>query len=84
MPDPIEFFEERAAIIQFDGNRSRPDAEFAAAILMRRYCERMGIAEPKGHWTHGLPRHGVSWSDDDGKPVYVQEAYIPGQFRGKG
>jgi hypothetical protein len=78
--DPLEFFEERAAILQFEAGRSRPDAEFYAVVLMRRYCARMGIDEPEDHWMRSLPR--AEWSDDEGKPVYERESYVPPQFRG--
>jgi hypothetical protein len=41
--DAMEFFMERAAIIEIDGCRNRPDASYAAEFLTRRYCDRHGI-----------------------------------------
>jgi hypothetical protein len=35
--DALQFYFERAAIIEIDGGRSRPDADYAAIILTRLY-----------------------------------------------
>jgi hypothetical protein len=81
MSDPLEFYAERAAILQYEAGLSQPDAEYYAVVLMRRYCERKGIDEPNDHWMKALPR--AEWSDDEGKPVMRREAYVPPQFRGR-
>ena len=78
----LEFFAERAAIMQYEGGLSRPDAEYYATVLTRRYCARTGIDEPKDHWMKAMPR--AEWSDDEGKPVMRRESYVPTQFKGKG
>jgi hypothetical protein len=78
----LEFFAERAAIMQYDGNLSRPDSEYFAVVLMRRYCARMGIDEPRDHWMKAMPR--AEWSDAEGRPVMKREPYVPPQFKGKG
>jgi hypothetical protein len=77
----LEFFAERAAILQFEANLSRPDAEYYAVILTRRYCARMGIDEPSDHWMKSMPR--AEWSDAEGKPVMKREPLIP-DYRGRG
>jgi hypothetical protein len=45
--DALEFWNESAAIMQFDGGRNQPDAEYYAAVLMRRYAEAQGIRARK-------------------------------------
>jgi hypothetical protein len=83
MPDdPLEFLAERAAILQFEAGLSRPDADYYATVLMRRYCARHGLDEPKSHWSTSMPRG--EWSDAEGMAIYRREAYVPPQFRGKG
>jgi hypothetical protein len=82
MPDdPLEYLEERAAILQFEAGLSRPDADYFAVVLMRRYCERHGIKEPKRHWSASMPRG--EWSDAEGKAVFRREPYLPPQFQGR-
>ena len=77
----LEFFAERAAIMQYEGGLSRPDSEYFAVVLMRRYCERKGIDEPSDHWMKSLPR--AEWSDEEGKPVYRDGTYVPPQLKGR-
>ncbi|MDR6412212.1 UNVERIFIED_ORG: hypothetical protein ABIC62_005712 [Burkholderia sp. 1595] len=79
--DALEFWNERAAIMQYDGGRSQPDAEYFAAVLMRRYAQRHGI-EIRHHWLASITRGGAQWSDTEGKPVSNLAPYIPSQFRG--
>ncbi|MET3233798.1 UNVERIFIED_ORG: hypothetical protein ABIC54_006013 [Burkholderia sp. 1263] len=79
--DALEFWSERAAIMQFDGGCSQPDAEYFAAVLMRRYADRHGI-EVKHRWLTAITREGAEWSDAEGQPVYNPAPYIPSQFRG--
>ncbi|SEI14947.1 hypothetical protein [Paraburkholderia hospita] len=79
--DAMEFWEERAAIMQFDGGRSQPDAEYYAAVLMRRYAERHGI-EVKHHWLRSLTNNAGEWSDAEARPISKRESYVPPTFRG--
>ncbi|MFM0554799.1 hypothetical protein P0D69_28085 [Paraburkholderia sediminicola] len=79
--DALEFWAERAAIMQFDGGLSQPDAEYGAAVLMRRYAEAHGI-DIKHHWLRLLLRSAGEWSDAGEKPTAAREPYIPTQFRG--
>jgi len=82
MPDDsLEYLEERAAILQFEAGLSRPDADYFAVVLMRRYCARRGLDEPKGHWSSAMPRG--EWSDVEGRVVYRREPYGPPKFRGR-
>jgi hypothetical protein len=82
MPDdPLEYLAERAAILQFEAGLSRPDADYFAVVLMRRYCAQNGIEEPRGHWSTSMPRS--EWSDAEGKAVFRREPYLPPQFQGK-
>lgn len=66
--DALEFWAERAAIMQFDGRCSQPDAEFNAAFLMKRFAERHGI-EITNHWLRWVTRQSWEWSDDARKVV---------------
>jgi hypothetical protein len=71
--DLLEFFTERAAIIQFDGGRTRPDADFYAAILTRRLAEAHGI-EIQSHWLRSISRIvAAEWSEAEGKAVVKRE-----------
>jgi hypothetical protein len=79
--DEQEFWAERAAIIQFDGVISQPDAEYHAAVLLRRYVEKQGV-EVKHHWLRSLAGNVAEWSDEQGKPIYQPARYVPRQFRG--
>lgn len=79
--DALEFWAERAAIMQYDGGRPQPDAEYYAAVLMRQYADKHGI-EIKDHWLRAMTRGGVEWSDNEGKPVYEPAACVPTQFKG--
>jgi hypothetical protein len=42
-----EYFEERAAIMEFDGGLPRHRAEFFAVVATQRYCNRRGISPPR-------------------------------------
>jgi len=80
--DLLEFWAERAAIMQFDAGIARPDADFYAAILTRKLADRHGI-EIRHHWLRSITRMaGAEWSDDKGKVVVKREEYFPPQFRG--
>lgn len=69
--DALEFYYERAAIIEYDGGRKRFDAEYAAAILTFAFCKEHGVTTPKLSYFLGLSfgRDQV-WSDEAGQPVY--------------
>lgn len=73
MDDATEFFQEWAATMQFDGGRNQPDAEYAAMVLMRQYCERNGLAWPSIPYFHHFCRYELRWCDDSGV-VIEQEA----------
>lgn len=74
--DPItEWWEERAAIMQFDGGMSRADAQYAAFALTLRYCERTGQRLPYGRYfyTHRLGEDAhLEWSDETCSVKYVK------------
>jgi hypothetical protein len=42
-----EYFDERAAIMEFDGGLPRYQAEFYAVVATRRYCERNNRTPPQ-------------------------------------
>jgi len=76
-PDPIEFFEERIAIIQYDGGRSRPDARYTAVVLTKRYCDRLHLPYPKISDFTAYGSADIQWSDEEGKPVYSWKPSSP-------
>jgi hypothetical protein len=46
-----ELYDERAAIVEYDGNVSRSTANARAERMVREQWTRQGVAEP-----HGIPR----------------------------
>jgi hypothetical protein len=78
--DAMEFFMERAAIIEIDGCRNRPDASYAAEFLTRRYCDRHGIDYLETPGFTPMMWGRIEWSDELGKPVRKKE---PLQTRGR-
>lgn len=66
--DPItEWWMERAAIMEYDANMDRADAEYAAFALVLRHCERTGARLPTGQYfdARRLPEGArVEWSDE--------------------
>lgn len=74
--DGLEFYLERAAIIEFDGCKKRHDAEYSAAVLTYAYCERKGIGPPRVDLFPALGNvRGLSWSDEKGAPEYHWTPY---------
>lgn len=72
MDDATEFYEERAAIIQFDGGRKRHDAEYSAEHLTRKYCERTGKPLPTHTACFRMYTRGWSeWDEEAGEAHYV-------------
>jgi len=72
MDDATEFYEERAAIIEYDGGVKRYDAQFYAEHLTRRYCERTGKSLPKDPKFHMFSLGTTAWDEDAGTAHYVQ------------
>jgi hypothetical protein len=64
--DPIyEWFEERSAIMQFDGGLNRSQADYAAYALTVAYCRRTGQSLPSEGYLGALrPRSELVWSDE--------------------
>ncbi|RKP44696.1 hypothetical protein [Pararobbsia silviterrae] len=79
MDDALEFFLERAAIMQYDGGKDLADAEFAALSRTRVYCERMGITQPKTDYFARFRLYRIDWSESEGRGVYVRET-VDGKF----
>ena len=72
MDDATEFYEERAAIIQYDGGRKRHDAEYSAEHLTRKYCERKGKPLPTHKACFRIYDRGRSeWDEETGRAYYV-------------
>ena len=69
--DAEEFYEERAAIIQYDGGAKRLEAEYSAGHLVRVYCERTGKPLPRYPIFHIYKRSTTAWDEDAGKAYYV-------------
>lgn len=55
--DARELYEERAAIMEFDGGLPRHSAEFYACVAAWRYCERTGAVPPNLDSYRYLARH---------------------------
>ncbi|MBU6490322.1 MAG: hypothetical protein KGQ57_21225 [Burkholderiales bacterium] len=55
--DARELYEERAAIMEYDGGLPRHDAEFYACAAAWRYCERTGAEPPALGLYSVLHRH---------------------------
>lgn len=68
-----EWFEERAAIMQFDGGKPRYEAEFDAFALMLAYCRRIGLQVEYGSYLHArrVKNGELVWSDEQVKTLYV-------------
>lgn len=77
MDDALEFFEERAAILQFEAGRSRAEAEILAMVLTCRYCQRRGIDLPTEPKFRALLRIDAEWKDDIGGVVTRNGNAIP-------
>jgi len=59
-----EWFLERAAIMQFEANMIRADADYAAYALTAAYCERTGQRMPnEGYLAVLRPTDRLVWSD---------------------
>lgn len=73
--DPIqEWWEERAAIMEFDGGMDRGDAEYAAYALTFRHAQRTGEPVPyKGYfYIHKLgDDERLEWSDEACSVEYI-------------
>jgi hypothetical protein len=78
----MKFYLERAAIIEIDGGRPRPDADYAAIIRTRIYCDRHSVDCPDTPDFKLVSRSPAGWSDETGMPVYTWTSYIPPQFGG--
>jgi hypothetical protein len=68
-----EWFEERAAIMQYDGGRSRHEAEFDAFALLLAYCWRTGLRIEHGCYLNKrrIKNGQLVWSDEQVKTLYV-------------
>lgn len=84
MSDALEFFDERAAIFEFDANRSRAEAEILAMVLTRRYCESLGIALPSDARFKALSRIDACWDDRIGGVVTKNGHEIPAASKRQG
>lgn len=68
-----EWFEERAAIMQFDGGKPRYEADFDAFALLLAYCRRTGLRVPYNSHLNARRVHNgeLVWSDEHVKTLYV-------------
>jgi hypothetical protein len=73
--DPVEeWWEERAAIMEFDGGMARGDAQYAAYALALRLCERTGASMPYAgyFYVHRLSEGArLEWSDETSSVEYT-------------
>jgi hypothetical protein len=67
--DVLEFFNERAAIMQFDAGRPRYDAEFYAIACTRLYFDPRGVGMPWASCFSPFWNTQFRWDDAVGKPV---------------
>ncbi|KVN34594.1 hypothetical protein WJ63_03460 [Burkholderia pyrrocinia] len=58
-----EFFDERSAIMQYDGAKPRHDADFCAYVRTRLYFEARGISLPHGGYFSPFSMADLGWSD---------------------
>ncbi|WP_334018109.1 hypothetical protein [Burkholderia orbicola] len=65
----LEFFEERAAIMTFDGGTPRHDADFRAMVRTRLYFDARGVAIPMGGYFSCYWNTEFGWNDSNGTPV---------------
>ncbi|MDN7467019.1 hypothetical protein [Burkholderia orbicola] len=65
----LEFFDERAAIMTFDGGLPRHDADFRAMVRTRMYFEPRGILMPSGSYFSSFWNREYGWNDDAGTVV---------------
>ncbi|VBI29145.1 Uncharacterised protein [Burkholderia pseudomallei] len=65
----LEFFEERAAIMTFDGGLPRHDADFRAMVRTRMYFEPRGILMPSGSYFSSFWNREYGWNDNAGTVV---------------
>ncbi|AXF23479.1 hypothetical protein CUJ89_23990 [Burkholderia pyrrocinia] len=72
----LEFFEERAAIMTFDGGIRRYDADFRAMVRTRLYFEPRGIAMPTGGYFSAFWNSEFGWNDNDGTVVVFPCAVV--------
>jgi len=69
LSDAEEFFQERAAILQFDAGMVRHTADYYATARTYDYCQRTGSPEPLDSYYRTL----VGYFHQNGFP------YLPGQ-----
>ena len=81
MDDALEFFLERAAILQFEGGMGGADAEFGAVALTRAYCARMVIGEPDHPYVYAMRGGRIEWSDESGCAKYLGPWVDPTDYR---
>jgi len=72
MNDAIEYFYERAAIMQYEGGKLRMEAEFSALCLTRRWCNQHGHDLPELGYFYALRAAVIEWDEQQGKAVYVR------------
>ncbi|HDR9512069.1 hypothetical protein C5615_30200 [Burkholderia cepacia] len=65
----LEFFDERAAIMTFDGGLPRHDADFCAMVRTRLYFDPRGISMPTGGYFSCFWNTEFGWNDRTGTPV---------------
>lgn len=65
----LEFFDERAAIMTFDGGLPRYDADFRAMVRTRMYFEPRGIPMPSGSYFSSFWNSEFGWNDSTGTVV---------------
>jgi hypothetical protein len=81
MNDALEFFEERAAILEYEAGRSRAEAEILAFALTRAYCARLGMELPEHPRLRALSHIEAKWDDRIGGVVTRDGREIPPRFR---
>jgi hypothetical protein len=71
-----EFYEERAAIMEYDGGFKRYDAEFHAVCLTLRYCGRTGAEVPTTGFFWEARNAVLDWDEEQGRGVVVTASRV--------
>ncbi|MEX3840283.1 hypothetical protein [Paraburkholderia sp. BR10882] len=72
MDNATEFFEERTAIMQFDGGIDPVDARYYAMVLTRLYCQQHKLTEPDLQYFKAFTNCTLHWSDERSTVIYTR------------
>lgn len=70
MDNATEFYEERMAIMHFDGGIDRVDAQYYAMVLTCEYCKKHQLPVPDLQYFKAFVNHTLHWSDESASVTY--------------